>query len=110
VIGPPMVKHFLNLSDRDSILAIQENYTIQYFLGFDKLIYDTPFNPSLFVEIRKRMGLDELEKMNDVIYRHSFYITEKIYINKDKNIKYKMMIDIRWIDNVIINVGFQRVR
>jgi hypothetical protein len=77
VIGPPMVKHFLNLIDRDSILAIQENYTIQYFLGFDKLIYDTPFNPSLFVGIRKRMGLDELEKMNYVIYRHSFYITEK---------------------------------
>ena len=52
VIGALMVKHLLNLSDRDTILAIQKNIYIQHFLGFDNIIYDTPFNPSLFVEIR----------------------------------------------------------
>jgi IS5 family transposase len=84
VIGALMVKHLLNLSDRDTILAIQENIYIQYFLGFDNIIFDAPFNPSLFVEIRKRMRLDELEKMNDMIYRHSFYITKKeVNINQD---------------------------
>jgi IS5 family transposase len=67
VIGALRVKHLLTLSDRDTILAIQENIYIQYFLGFDNIIYDAPFNPSLFVEIRKRMGLAEFEKINDMI-------------------------------------------
>ena len=85
VIGVLMVKHLLNLSDRDTILAIQENIYIQYFLGFDNIIFDAPFNPSLFVEIRKRMGLDELVKKNDMIYRHSFSITkQEVNINQDK--------------------------
>jgi IS5 family transposase len=70
VIGALMVKHLLNLSDRDTILAIQENIYIQYFLGFDNIIFEAPFNPSLFVEIRKRMGLEELAKMNDMIYSY----------------------------------------
>ena len=80
VIGVPMVKHFLNLSHLDTIHVIQENYTIQHFLGFDNIIYDNPFNPSLLVEIRNQMGFGELEKMNDMIYRNSYYIT-RININ-----------------------------
>ena len=85
VIGALMVKHLLNLSDRDTILAIQENIYIQHFLGFDNIIYDAPFNPSLFVEIRKRMGMAELEKINDMIYRHSMAMTdEEINISQDK--------------------------
>jgi hypothetical protein len=87
VIGALMVKHLLNLSDRDTILAIQENIYIQHFLGFDNIIYDAPFNPSLFVEIRKRMGLAELEKINDMIYRHSMSMTDQeINISQDKNL------------------------
>ena len=42
VIGALMVKHLLNLSDRDTILAIWENIYIQHFLGFDNIIYDAP--------------------------------------------------------------------
>jgi IS5 family transposase len=52
VIGTLMVKHLLNLSDRDTILAIQVNICIQHFIGFDNIIYDAPFNPSLFVKFR----------------------------------------------------------
>ena len=90
VIGALMVKHLLNLSDRDTILAIQENIYIQHFLGFDNIIYEAPFNPSLFVEIRKRMGMAELEKINDMIYRHSMAMTDQeINISQDKNIKDK---------------------
>ena len=70
-IGALMVKHLLNASDRDTILAIQENIYIQYFLGFDSIVYDEPFNASLFVEIRKRMGMENIEKVNDLIYAAS---------------------------------------
>ena len=70
-IGALMVKHLLNLSDRDTIIAIQENIFIQHFLGFDSFVYEEPFNASLFVEIRKRLGMDHVEQINDLIYKHS---------------------------------------
>ena len=66
-----MVKHLLNTSDRDTIIAIQENIYIQYFLGFDTVIFEATFSASLFVEIRKRMGLENIEKINNLIYTHS---------------------------------------
>jgi IS5 family transposase len=88
VIGALMVKHLLKLSDRDTILAMQENLYIQYFLGFDSILFDAPFDPSLFVEIEKRMGMAELEKIKDIIYKVSFKNTyEKINISQDKNTK-----------------------
>jgi transposase, IS5 family len=71
IIGALMVKHLLNTSDRDTIIAIQENIYIQHFIGFDTIIFEAPFNASLFVEIRKRMGLENIEKINDLIYTHS---------------------------------------
>ena len=70
-IGALMVKHLLNISDRDTIIAIQENIFIQHFLGFDSFVYEEPFNASLFVEIRKRMGLELVEMINDLIYKHA---------------------------------------
>ena len=66
-----MVKHLLNISDRETIIAIQENIYIQHFLGFDSIVYEEPFNASLFVEIRKRMGMEHVEQINDMIYKHS---------------------------------------
>jgi hypothetical protein len=71
VIGALMVKHLLNTSDRDTIIAIQEKIYIQHFLGFDTIIFEAPFNTSFFVEIRKRMGLENIEKINDLIYSYS---------------------------------------
>jgi hypothetical protein len=32
---------------------------------------ELPFNPSFFVEIRKRVGLENIEKINDMIYTYS---------------------------------------
>jgi IS5 family transposase len=70
-IGALMVKHLLNISDREKIIAIQENIFIQHFIGFDSMVYEEPFNTSLFVEIRKRLGMEHVEQINDMIYKHS---------------------------------------
>ena len=88
VIGALMVKHLLKLTDRDTIFAVQENLYIQYFLGFDNIMFVAPFDPSLLVEIEKRMGMAELEKIRDIIYKVSFTKTyEKTNIIQDKNAK-----------------------
>jgi hypothetical protein len=56
VIGAVIIKHKLCLSDRESVAQIQENPYLQYFVGLPGYQMEAPFAPSLFVEVRKRMG------------------------------------------------------
>ena len=56
VIGAVIIKHKLNLSDEETVLQIQENPYLQYFVGLSSYKDEAPFTPSLFVTIRKRMG------------------------------------------------------
>jgi len=56
VIGAMIIKHKLKLSDEEAVLQTQENAYHQYFCGYEAYINALPFVPSLFVEIRKRMG------------------------------------------------------
>jgi len=56
VIGAVIIKHKLCLSDRETVAQIQENAYLQYFVGLPGYQMEAPFVPSLFVEIRKRMG------------------------------------------------------
>lgn len=58
VIGAVIIKHKLNLSDEETVRQIQENPYLQYFVGFSRYQDKPPFVPSLFVEIRRRMGSD----------------------------------------------------
>jgi hypothetical protein len=67
VIGSLIIKHRCNFSDRETIQNIQENVYMQYFLGYSSFSNEAPFDASLFVEIRKRLGREQLEKINDKI-------------------------------------------
>jgi hypothetical protein len=67
VIGALIVKHKLNLSDEETVMQIQENPYLQYFVGFSCYKDESPFSPSLFVEIRKRMGEDVFASFEEVI-------------------------------------------
>ena len=69
VIGALFIKHLNNWDDRETILQIQENMYLQYFVGYSSFTTDTAFDPSLFVEIRKRMGDTELNKINEELVK-----------------------------------------
>jgi IS5 family transposase len=56
MIGAVIIKHKLCLSDVETVLQIQENPYLQYFVGLPGYQATAPFAPSLLVEIRKRMG------------------------------------------------------
>ncbi len=56
VIGAVIIKHKLSLSDEETVLQIQENPYLQYFVGLSSYKDEAPFTASLFVTIRKRMG------------------------------------------------------
>ena len=67
VIGAIIIKHMCNLDDRETVAQITENMSMQYFLGYSGFSPEPPFDPSLFVEFRKRLGDEVIAKMNDRI-------------------------------------------
>jgi transposase, IS5 family len=71
VLGALIIKHHESLSDAGTIEAIQENVYMQYFLGLPSFKTDPVFAPSLFVEIRKRLGLDYWNEINTIIIQHN---------------------------------------
>lgn len=68
VIGAMIIKHKLSLSDEETVLQIQENPYLQYFVGFSGYKDEQPFAPSLFVEIRKRMGEEVFASFEQTIH------------------------------------------
>ena len=68
VIGALIIKHKLTLSDEETVLQIQENPYLQYFVGFSCYKDEPPFAPSLFVEIRKRMGKEVFASFEEAIF------------------------------------------
>lgn len=71
VLGAMIIKHRESLSDEGTIASIQENLYMQYFLGLPSFKKDAVFAPSLFVEIRKRLGLDYWQEINEIIIKHN---------------------------------------
>ena len=67
VIGAVIIKHKLCLSDEETVQQIQENPYLQYFCGLPGFTKEPPFAPSLFVEIRKRMGQAMFESFHEAI-------------------------------------------
>jgi len=67
VIGAVIIKHKLCLSDEETVQQIQENPYLQYFVGLPGYQMQAPFVPSLFVEIRKRMGQEVFEVFHGAI-------------------------------------------
>lgn len=64
VLGAMVIKHFLKLDDRGTIETIQENPYMQFFVGLSGFITEPIFDPSLFVEIRKRIGANTFDQLN----------------------------------------------
>jgi hypothetical protein len=66
-IGAIILKHICNLSDRETVLQIQENMYMQYFIGYSSFSDEEPFDPSLFVDFRKRLGIEQINAINEKI-------------------------------------------
>ena len=67
VIGSLIIKHMCNLDDRETVDQISENIYMQYFLGYPSFSNDKPFDASLFVDFRKRLGMENLNAINEKI-------------------------------------------
>ncbi len=78
VIGSLIIKHKLNLSDEETAEQIRENPYLQYFLGLEEYEYKYVFVPSLFVEIRKRLGSSSFTKLNNLIIEQALKKKKRI--------------------------------
>ena len=87
VLGALIIKHLEGLDDRGVISAIQENIYMQFFVGLEGFNPHPVFDPSLFVDIRKRVGADLFDALNvDLIKSISKQEDEKHNKNKiDQN-------------------------
>ena len=79
MIGSLIIKHKLNLSDEETVQSISENPYMQYFLGLEEYYAEPLFSPSLFVEVRKKLGKSSFDKFCDVLMNAS--LAEKIKTN-----------------------------
>jgi hypothetical protein len=66
-IGSLIIKHMCDLSDRETIQQIQENMYMQYFIGYSSFSDEIPFDASLFVLLRTRLGVDQINTINEKI-------------------------------------------
>jgi len=64
VIGSLIIKHMKSLTDEETIEEIKENPYLQYFIGYEEFSHKAPFDPSLFVALRNRLGVESFEKLN----------------------------------------------
>jgi hypothetical protein len=85
VIGALIIKHKQKLSDRETVSTISENIYMQYFCGYKAFRVEDPFDASLFVDIRKRMGADAFDAFNDAVIARSeelVHSRKRIMVNK----------------------------
>ena len=77
VIGAVIIKHMLNIDDREVVAQIQENMYLQYFVGLSSFTIQEPFDPSLMVTIRYRLGQDVMEEFNQLVLQEAGVIAPK---------------------------------
>ena len=77
IIGALLIKHKLGLSDEETIQAICENPYMQNMLGLSEFTTKPVFDPSLFVTIRKRIGVDDFNDMSESLLKLQVELQEK---------------------------------
>jgi hypothetical protein len=101
VIGSLIIKHICNLDDRETVEQISENIYMQYFLGYSSFTRETPFDASLFVEFRKRLGFENINSINEKIIE----IKTKLENERNSNCSKKESKNKEDIDNDTDNKG-----
>jgi Transposase domain (DUF772) len=63
-LGSLIIKERLGVSDRETVEQIKENPYLQYFLGITEYSNKAPFEASMLVHFRQRIGEEIVNKIN----------------------------------------------
>ncbi len=64
-LGALIIKERLGTSDAETVEQIRENPYLQCFLGLSAYSNESPFDSSMFVYFRKRIGVNLVNKINE---------------------------------------------
>lgn len=87
IIGSVIIKHLCNLDDIETTAQISENIYMQYFLGYSSFTDEPPFDASLLTDFRKRLGIDQVNAINEriVMLRAKFDSQNEKYTDPEQN-------------------------
>jgi hypothetical protein len=63
-LGSLIIKEKLGISDRETVEQIKENPYLQYFIGISSYSNETPFDASMLVYFRQRIGIELVNRIN----------------------------------------------
>ena len=63
-LGSLIIKEKLGISDRETVEQIKENPSLQYFIGISSYSNETPFDASMLVYFRQRIGIELVNRIN----------------------------------------------
>lgn len=66
-LGALIIKERLGISDRETIEQIRENPYLQYFLGLHEYRDEAPFDASMLVHFRQRIGIALVLQVNESV-------------------------------------------
>jgi len=69
-LGALIIKEELGISDDETVLQVQENPYLQYFLGFTSYQTEVPFDGSTLVDFRKRLNWTSLAALNELLVKN----------------------------------------
>ena len=84
IIGACIIKHKFSLSDEETISMIQENPYMQYLCGLAEFTDKPLFDPSLFTTIRKRITIEEINKLTIELLNKELAVKEARKIGERK--------------------------
>ena len=88
-LGALIIKEKLRTSDRETVEQIRENPYLQYFLGMSDYSNAPPFEASMMVYFRTRIGMNLVKKINHKMVQDFTEKTEEESEKKTKNRKLK---------------------
>lgn len=66
-LGALIIKERLAMTDEETVEQIRENPYLQYFIGLHEYQEEAPFDPSMMVHFRKRINLEMIAEINELI-------------------------------------------
>jgi transposase, IS5 family len=69
-LGALIIKERLGNSDAETVEQIRENPYLQYFLGLSGYSNEAPFDSSMFVYFRQRIGVNLVNKINEKMVKN----------------------------------------
>ncbi len=67
--GALFIKEKFTVSDEELVEQLKENLYLQYFIGLKEYRKEAPFNPSMRVHFRERLGPREIARINEWIHK-----------------------------------------